>query len=284
MKRRGVLFFCAAAAATAVILTACTADGNEPPFETTSTEEIKKEAQEGFGWYAYQPGKADSVRVRRVVLEGEWERGFSELPIDIYYPLSFAYDAAEPAVLVLCGSTEWSSTISLGAMLAAEGITAAVIHTQAAGQLLPEAIDGLRERAEELFIDRSSLAVWSEGHSVPEALECVLDRESGFHEALRGAVFISPVMYIGEGNMFVYEKEAMSNEVPLFIGKAEKDGFYEVNASVKQFMEAAERYGLDVRYTESPVGGHNFMLEEDDEAAVAVIKDAVRFIEAHLRS
>ena len=284
MRRQGFLLLCAATAFAAVMLVACSAGGNEPPFETKSAEERKSEAQGGFGWYAYQPKGVDSVRVCRIVIEGEWERGFNELPIDIYYSPRFSYEAAEPAVLVMSGSTEWSANISLAAMLAAEGITAAVIHTQAAGQLLQEAVAGLRRRAEELFIDTEALAVWSEGHSVPAALECVLDRESGFHEALRGAVFISPVMYVGENNMFVYEREAMSDRVPLFIGKAAQDDFYEVKASVKQFMEAAERYGLEVQYSESPVGGHNFMLEEDDEAAVAVIKEAVRFLEEQVGS
>ena len=76
----------------------------------------------------------------------------------------------------------------------------------------------------------------------------------------------------------------MGSDVPLFIAKAKNDDFYEINASVEKFMEAAERYGLEVEYEESPVGGHNWMLEEDDREAIAVVRSGVRFLKEHLQS
>jgi hypothetical protein len=286
MKRMTLIAVCIAAAGAIAVgmLTGCITGGSEPPFETKSGAERMEEAQEGFGWYTYQPKGTEKVRVHRVVFPGQWDRGFDELPVDIYYPPRFSYQAAEPAVIVIAGSTEWSANISLAAMLAAEGIPTVVIHSQAAGEKVPEAVARLRSQAEELFIDPGRLALWSEGHAVPTVLETLLDRSIGFHEHLCCGVFFSPKMFIGNGQPFKYPEEAMSADVPLFIAKAENDDFYEINASVEKFMEAAERYGLEVEYEESPVGGHNWMLEEDDKEAIAVVRSGVRFLKEHLQS
>jgi hypothetical protein len=266
------------------MLSGCAGGAGEPPFETVRAAHRMEEAEAGFGWYVYQPKGAEQARVHRITLEGAWERGFTELPVEIYYPPGFSFTEPEGAVLVVAGSTEWSATISLAAMLAAEDLPAVVLHSQAAGKKLPEAIEAFRSRARELYIDPGSLAIWSEGHSVPEALACLLDGDAEFHRALRAGAFLSPVMYVGAGNMFVYEREAMSTDIPLFIAKAADDGFYEVNESVRRFREAARRYGIAVRYEEVPTGGHNWMLEEDDPRATGVLKLAVRFVKDRLPS
>lgn len=254
----------------------------EPPFDTVTYAERASEADTAFGWYAYLPQAHDEVAIRRLTLPGEWERGHDRLPVDIYYPPGFRYRTAEPAIIVLAGAIKWSSNISLAAMLAAEGTTAVVIDTLAAGEALRNAMGQLRARADELFIDPERLAVWTEGHSSPEALEAVLDPGWRHHDCLQAAVFVSPVMFLGTGAGFSYEPSKMASDVPLFIARAEDDEFYEVRASISRFMEAAESQGIPVTYVESPLGGHNWMLEETAPEATEVIQEAVTFLNRRL--
>jgi predicted esterase len=281
-------YSCRCVVLTAVLLsllltvTAGCGGGAEPPFETDTYKQRAEEADEAFGWYIHQPKGIESVRIHRIELPGEWNRGFEELPVDVYYPPEFGFEKRDPAVFVIAGSTKWSASISLAGMLAAEGTIAVVLQSQAAGEKVGKAIEGVLEQADELFIDMERLAMWSEGHSVPPALGTMLDETYPHHSSFCCAVFVSPKMYIDNDKPLQYEEEEMTGDVPIFIAKAANDDFYEINASVKMFREAAERFGLEVTYRESPVGGHNWMVEEQDEAAVEVIREAVEFLEGKL--
>lgn len=254
----------------------------EPPFDTVTYAERASEADTAFGWYAYLPAGHDEVAIRRLTLPGEWERGYDRLPVDVYYPPDFRYRRKEPVVVVIAGAVKWSSNISLGAMLAAEGTTAVVIDSLGAGEALRNAMAQLLARADDLFIDPARLAVWTEGHSSPEALEAVLDPDWAHHDCLQAAVFVSPVMFLGAAAGFTYDPTKMASDVPIFIARAEDDEFYEVRASISRFMEAAEPQGIPVTYVESPIGGHNWMLEERAPEATEVIQEALAFLSSRL--
>ena len=269
-------------AAASVLAAAGCATSPDPPFQTDSYPSRVSAADSAFGWYAYFPADAPDVRIRRVFLAGDWDRGYEKLPVDVYYPPQFHYRRAEPAVIVLAGAVKWSSNISLAAMLAAEGVVAVVLDTLGAGERLQSAIDGLAAQGADLLIDTSRLAVWSEGHAAPEVLEALLDPDWRMHGAMRAGVFISPVMCLGRGAGFRYDPAQMATDVPIFIARAAGDDMYEVRTSITRFMEAAEPLGMDVQYVESPIGGHNWMLEEPDPAATDVIREAVGFLKTNL--
>jgi hypothetical protein len=264
-------------------LAGCATAPVDPPLETTDAGARMAEADRAFGTYLHQPEGVDSIPVHRVTVPGSWDRGFDQLPIDIYYPPRFRYRRPEPAVVIIGGGVKWSANISLAAMLAAEGVPAAVIDSIAAGDDIRPALEALRSRAEEVFIDPNHLAIWAEGHESPKALEALLDPRWQHHGALKAGVFVSPYLVLGKGADFTYPLAAMATDVPIFIATARNDGFYEIRTSVEKFTAAAAEYGIPVEHAVSPVGGHNWMVEEQGEAeAVEVVRRAVNFVRRKL--
>jgi hypothetical protein len=283
LTARGVTAFMVIVCAVYVGLSGCATEPVEAPFETTDAGARMAEADHAFGWYIHQPDGVDRVQVHRMTIPGDWERGFEELPVDVYYPPRFRYRSPEPAVVIIAGGVKWSANISLAAMLAVEGVPAVVVDSIAAGDDIRPALEALRSRAEEVFIDPDHLAIWAEGHESPKALEALLDPRWQHHGALKAGVFVSPYLVLGKSADFTYPRAAMATDVPIFIATARNDGFYEIQTSVEKFTAAAAEYGIPVEHAVSPVGGHNWMVEEQGETeAVGVVRRAVNFVRRKL--
>lgn len=66
------------------------------------------------------------------------------------------------------------------------------------------------------------------------------------------------------------------------ISRGEDDSFYEVKASVKMFIQAAEQAGSEVTYLEVAGGNHNWMSERDTEASHRAIQTEIDYLKEHL--
>ena len=201
----------------------------DPPFEVQTSAERRETMVGGFGEYVLSHPKADEVLVHREVYALASASGVGELPVDLYYPPGFRFDEALPAVIVVGGNVNWSSNITLAELLAASGFLTIVPETlQMVKDDAPERLTTLLDRvlaeAGRLFIDEQRLAVWTEGHPSSLALQVAMDREAEFHEGLRAAVFVSPVMTFAQ-NSFDYDPAWIDPQLPVLISRGADDSF-----------------------------------------------------------
>jgi len=251
----------------------------EPPFDVESAAARLERAQGGFGTAILAPSGVDEVVVHRSSARGA---DGTAIPVDVYYPPRFPFRGTHAAVFVSCGSPEWSYTISLGQALAASGLVAVVPDTRHFPTDFPRVIEAVRGRGSELFLDPARIGIWAEGHVSPCALEATMNAEHGFHDALAGTVFLSPVLFMGAEQSLSLSASELCADVPVFVARAADDEFYEVRATVKSFRAAAEEAGVPLTFSEVPAGGHNWMSDAQTEPARAVFRDAIAFLEKRL--
>lgn len=264
---------------TVLLLVLAAGCAQEPPFEVESAAARLERAQGGFGTAILKPSGVDEVLVHR--LSARSADG-AAIPVDVYYPQRFPFRGAHPAVFVSCGSPDWSYTISLGQALAASGLIAVVPDTRHFPNDFPRVIADMRERAEELFLYPGRIGIWAEGHVSPCALEATMNADHGFHDALAGTVFLSPVLFMGEEQSLSLSPSELCADVPVFVARAADDEFYEVRATVQSFRAAAEEAGVPLTFSEVPAGGHNWMSDAQTEPAREVFRDAIAFLEKRL--
>lgn len=264
----------------ALVMVFCSC-GSEPPFEVESATSRLEAAQGGFRNIVIEPKRADEVLVHRTSCTAAGERGDS-IPVDVYYPPRFPFRGQAPAVIASVGNPDWRYSISLGRALAASGLITVVPNTRHYPWEFSSVIAEVGTRADELFIDSERLAVWAEGHGSPCALETVMDAEAPFHTRLQGAVFLSPVMFIGNRQELSHDPAELCSDVPVFLAIAADDEFYEVRATVRSFRDAADVAGIALEYAEVPEGGHNWMSDADTTATRATIEEAIRFVRKQL--
>ena len=255
--------------------------GSEPPFEVESATSRLEAAQGGFRDIVIEPKRVDEVLVHRTSCTAAGEGG-TAIPVDVYYPPRFSFRGNAPAVVASVGNPDWRYSISLGRALAASGLIAVVPNTRHYPDEFSSIIAELGTRADELFIDADRLAVWAEGHGSPCALETVMDAEAPFHTCLQGAVFLSPVLFMGNRQELTHDPAELCSDVPVLVAVAADDEFYEVRATVRSFREAAEVAGIPLEYAEVPEGGHNWMSDADTTASRATIEEAIRFVRKQL--
>lgn len=94
-------------------------------------------------------------------------------------------------------------------------------------------------------------------------------------------MFVSPVMTFAQ-NSFEYDPTWIDPGLPVLIVRGADDTFFEVNTSVKMFMETAEEAGSTVTYMEVTGGNHNWMTERDTPAAHQTIQKEIAFLKKHL--
>ena len=271
-RRRQSITCTIAAMVLLLLVVGCAA---EPPFEVESATERLEAAPGGWGQVIIEPSGVDDVRVHRTsCASGNGE----SIAVDVYYPPKFRFRGAEPAVFVSCGNPDWSYTISIGRALAASGLVAVAPDTRNFGVDFPRVIEEIRSRGDELFIDSGKLGLWGEGHVSGFALEAAMNEEHAFHDAVGGAAFLSPILFMGAKPSFSHDAAELSPGVPVFIAKAADDTFYEVRATVKSFRQAADVAGVPVDFVEVPEGGHNWMSEADTEEAREAVETAIAFL------
>lgn len=258
----------------------------EPPFEVQTAAERREAMVGGFGEYVLSHPRAEQVLVHRAVYAVPEAPESGELPVDLYYPPGFRFNRRLPTVIVVGGNLNWTSNVTLAELLAANGFLTVVPESlqmvkDDAPEQLTALIGRVLEDAERLFIDGQRLAIWTEGHPSSLALQVAMDREAAFHDGLRAAVFVSPVMTFAQ-NSFEYDPAWIAPQLPVLIARGEEDSIYEVKASVKMFMKAAEEAGSEVRYLEVAGGKHNWMTKYDAEASHQAIKAEIEFLKEHL--
>lgn len=156
-----------------------------PPFDVQTASERRATMIDGFGEYVMSHPKAQDVLVHREIYSSG-----KGLPVDFYYPPGFRFNKPVPTVIVVGGSVDWSSSVTLAELLAANNFVTVVpetLHMVKADT--PSALTTLLERvmaeSRRLFIDTERLAIWTEGHPSSLALQVAMDRDATFHGGLQ---------------------------------------------------------------------------------------------------
>lgn len=277
-------FFC-----VLLILFACQTE--EPPFEVQTAPQRRHTMVAGFGHYVLTHSKADKVLVHRETYTPSDLSDLSgEIPVDLYYPPGFRFKKPLPAVVLVGGNINWSSSITLAELLSCHGFLTIVPETlnmvkQDTPGPLASLISHVLEDAPRLFIDPDRLAIWAEGHPSSLALQVAMDRQLDFHNSLQAAVFASPVLTFGKNN-FDYDPAWIDPQLPVLITQGEEDSIYEVKASIRLFKKAASAAAASassqVTHLKVPGGNHNWMTEQDTKASREAIRTEIEFLEKHL--
>lgn len=184
------------------------------------------------------------------------------------------------------GRCDWDGSISLGCLLAANGFL--VVMPETYEMILSDSVEALNglltqiiNDGNELYMDSKNLAVWSEGHSVPLTLPMLFDVSNPFHEDIQCVVLSSPVMTYGSDNFDALDSSLIP-DIPYMVVKGEKEIFFEVNHSVKNFLENADEKDLDLTYFEVGEARHNWMTELDAEASRNALRAEIKYLKKHL--
>lgn len=191
--------------------------------------------------------------------------------------------------------------LSYGELLAASGLTAVTFsHRFYGGSALPDAaadvvaaVAHVRDRAEDLGIDRERIALWAFSGGGPflsaplrerwpfvralVAYYAVLDLQvpppgaaSGITDETRRS--FSPLLHlVGTG------EEAP----PLFVARAGRDNPW-LNATIDRFVQEALARNAALELMTHPAGQHGFDILDDDDRSREIIARTLDFLKRHL--
>lgn len=251
-----------------------------------------------------EPGM-DQVQVRRNLVYRTV--GETRLELDVYSPSLTPSGARPPVVFLVHGGPvpasarpkDWGVFVSYGQMLAASGFTAVTFHhrfhgagalADAAGDVAA-AVGFVRERADELGIDRDRIGLWAFSGGGPflsaplrerwpfvrglVAYYAALDMQvpppgaaSAISDATRRE--FSPLLYL-----------AGEKVPPLFVARAGRDNAG-LNATIDRFVQEAVARNAALELMTHPIGRHGFDVLDDDDRSREIIARTLDFLKHHL--
>jgi acetyl esterase/lipase len=233
------------------------------------------------------------------------------LLMDVYVPPDLGAQERRPVVMFIHGGAgpenrakDWGIFQSWGRLLAASGFIAVMFthrFSPPPQSLLAEAasdvraaIDYVRANSESLCADgdRIGVCAWSSGGALLSALlserpafvRCLvaffamLDLQQyaapGDIAALRYLAAFSPIAHLP------IDASAMS---PMLIVRAGKDEIPLLNDALDRFAARALTANAPITLVNHPTAEHGFDNQQDDERSREIIRDAIGFMNTHLR-
>ena len=243
----------------------------------------------------------ETVSVRRDVhFAGS---GGTPLPLDLYRP-SDSPAAPLPAVMLVTGYSDVGGRQMLGCslkdmasyqgwarLIAALGMAAVAYETAEPVVDTRAALDHVTANAAALGIDPARIGVWSCSGNVPNAL-ALLQEPRG----IACAALCYGYMLDGDGRDdvaqaarqfgFAYPAAEASfdalRNTPLLVVRAGRDETPGLNASVDRFVAHALTENADITVLSYPDGPHAFDLLDDNDRSRLIVRQVLRFFEAHL--
>jgi acetyl esterase/lipase len=249
----------------------------------------------------------DQVQVRRNLVYRTV--GETRLELDVYSP-STPSSARRPAVILVHGGPvpagarpkDWGMFVSYGQMLAASGFTAVTFNHRfygAPGGELPDAAGDLaaavahvRQRSDELGVDRERIALWAFSGGGP-LLSAPLRERWPFVRAIAAyyAVLDLQVRPPGvTGGMSDETRREFSallhlsageKTPPTLVARAGKDNPW-TNATIDRFVQEALARNAPLELITHPAGEHGFDILNDDDRSREIIARTLDFLKHHL--
>lgn len=235
------------------------------------------------------------------------EQGTS-LTVDMYYPPRFKFDSNLPAVLVIFGYSnsatkklvggilkDWSWYISWGKLIAASGMAALIYESDNPEKDLNILLQFLQDRADEFYIDRNRLGIYSCSANVPTALVNCMDKTKKY---FRCAAFYYGYFLMTDQEYFpeiesLSEKMGFStpklnaelklrDDLPLLIVRAGLENVPHLNNTIDHFISKAVSQNLQINFINYAEGQHGFDAYDDNDRSREIIKETIDFWKFHL--
>ena len=246
----------------------------------------------------------DTVAVQRDIAYGAADRG---LRFDAYYPPHETSDGRWPAVIIAAGYPETREpratplsykqigwTVSMCQLIAVSGMVAIAYTNREPAADLARLIEHIHESAASLRIDPARIGIMAVSGNVPTALTTVmqdasrppacavfgygclldLDGATDVADTARQFGFANP----GAGRTFA----ELRRDVPLLIGRAGRDQFPAMNASIDRFIRQGLIENLPMTIVNHAEGAHAFDLFEDTRASRDIVRQTLQFLRQHL--
>jgi acetyl esterase len=282
-----------APAAAAALVAAGAAGAAPPPYRNPTPGSV----------LVYQiPGMHRAKVVRNLVyrhVSGQLLR------LDVYHPRGWNGRTPLPAVIIggppaYSAGKDSGQKIGWSQLVAASGLAAVTFDTRSDNFLAtPEdpsedvqaAIAYARDHAARLGIDPGRLCtlgfslgtapwhLWAAMHDPQPWNRCNVtyygppDLTHGFQMDPAAATEYSALTYLRRDGVQI---------APLLIGKAARDSFPAIPASIDRFVAEARSLGAPVRLLTHPRGVHGFDLENPDATSRRIIRQTLAFLREHL--
>jgi hypothetical protein len=225
------------------------------------------------------------------------------LSLDVYRP--GGADAVLPAVVLVtgvpdvgaphplgCAFKEMAYVESLGQLLAASGLIAAAYTASHPADDAAAVLSYLVKEADNLGIDPTRLALWAMSGHVPLALSLLIDRAA----SIEAAVLLNGFMFDVDGTAaaaartyrFTYSIGAhtaddLPSDAALFVVRSGRDEFVGVNETIDRFVVDALRRNLPLTFINHANAPHAFEINDDSTLSRHILREAVAFLQLHLR-
>jgi hypothetical protein len=251
------------------------------------------------------PGMDDVIIKQEIEYFAEQE---TRLTVDMYYPPGFQFDSNIPAVLVVFGYSnnaakklvgshlkDWSWYRSWGRLIGASGMIALIYETDFPEKDLNTLLEFLQDRADEFYIDRNRLGVYSCSANVPTALVNCMDETKKY---FRCAVFYyGYLLMTDQKNILEIESVAekfgfsapkldpavkLRDDLPLLIVRVGKETTPYLNSSIDHFISKAVSQNLQINFINYAEGQHGFDAYDDNDQSREIIKETIDFWKFYL--
>jgi len=227
------------------------------------------------------------------------------MTIDLYYPPSATDAVPLAAVLFVTGYSDIGAQRMLGCKFKAMGAFVSWAQLTAASGLVgmtyenshpydvDQALDYIREHADEFGIDARRIGVWACSGHVPNALSLLMERGEdikcaaflyGYTLDVDGATDIADMAAKVKFVTVAAEKvvEDLPRDVPLWLVRAGQDGMPGLNHAFDRFVSKARAANLPMTVVDHATAPHAFDLLDDSAATREVIKNTLAFLQHHL--
>lgn len=242
-----------------------------------------------------------------------------DLLLDAYYPAEFSFTKTLPAVVFIHGDgpaelvknvKDDGQYISWGQLAAVSGLIGIPFNHRSADQKLSgrnkvaddvhDAIDYVREKADELCVDKDRLCIWAcsagvpylqEFFSAPPAYVRCMAAYYGSMDFQQYADTIEPetppeerefiLQTFQQYSLIRYLEAHPAALPPLFLAKAALDDPI-TNESIDRFVSTASHLGAKVVFTCHASGQHGFDVLDDNETSRLIIAQTLSFMHKNL--
>jgi acetyl esterase/lipase len=236
----------------------------------------------------------------------------TDLKMDLYYPANFQGKSGYPAVILVHGdgpaellrdAKEWGVFVSLGQLLATQGVVAITFNHRATdgwtkldevASDIDDLVHAVREQAASLQVEKDSLCLWAFSAGAPFGLRAALRNAPAYIRCIvsyYGLLSLQPLRPIlpetvtdttlRELSPICYLENDAQNIAPLFIVKAGLDR-PDLNSISDSFISRAFTQNVSITAMNHATGHHSFDILDDNERSREIIKQTLDFIRTHL--
>jgi acetyl esterase/lipase len=229
--------------------------------------------------------------------------------MDVYLPPNLAKAEKRPAVIFIHGGAkpewtakDWGVYKTWGQLIAASGFVGVTFthrleypnkSLENAAQDVTDAITYVRANAEKLSTDKDRICLIAYSAGGP-MLSLAMRGDTPFVRCLVGFYAFMDIRQsdyqktempetVTSFSPITYLRKNANKIPPIFIARAGRDQVPTMDDSIDRFINEALAQNVLLNFANHPQGVHGFDNQNDDERSREIIREAIEFIDIHLR-